>query len=323
MGPRAVLLVVVVVLAGCGRLGFGADLDARPGEGDAGGGDDAPVPDAPEGVCPPGYVFVGGAAALGTTDFCVMTFEAKAEDLATGEIAVTGCDSACAPNGLVATHKAAAVPEGEPWVRLDTVNARAMCQAHGTGFDLMSNREWMTIARDAEAVGANWSGGAAGRGMVVQGHTDGSGGGAVTDPGDPYSDTGNSAADPPGAGWEQRRTIVLGNGTWIWDMPGNVQEWIDWTLGDPLDGAPTPCSNAELPAFACTGIVADDFDSSTGTYDSSNGVGTVIGGDGDATRRGGQRGDLSLGIAGIYALNMNRFTDDTFPATGFRCVFRL
>src|SRR5688572_18189340 len=164
------------MLTGCGRLGFGADVDGRPGDGDAAGGDDAPVPDAPDGVCPPGYVFVGGSAALGTADFCVMTFEAKAEDLATGDIAVTGCDSACAPNGLIATHKAVAVPEGEPWIRLDTVNAHAMCQAHGTGYDLMSNCEWMTIARDAEAVGANWSGGTSGSGMVVQGHTDDAGG---------------------------------------------------------------------------------------------------------------------------------------------------
>ena len=67
----------------------------------------------------------------------------------------------------------------------------------------------------------------------------------------------------------------------------------------------------------------DDFQSSTGTYDSTLGVGSIIGGNGNATRRGGQGADLDLGIAGIYGLNMNRDQVDTFPGTSFRCVYRL
>lgn len=300
MGRRIVLLV----LAGCGRLRFD------------------PWPDPPL-LCPEELVFVAGSAALGTTDFCAMRFEAKARNIATGEISSTGCDENCMANSLTTTHLPAGVPEGNPWNQIDAIHAQERCRALGAGFDLMSNREWMTIAREVELVGTNWSGGAPGSGCLVEGNTDGSPGGAVTDPSNPYSDTGNSELDPPGSGWEQRRTIQLASGDELWDMPGNVQEWVDWTLGGDLDGAPTPCTGSELPAFTCPNIAADDFNSSTGTYDSSAGVGVVIGGGGDATRRGGQRSDHSMGLAGIYALNMNRFTTNVFPGTGFRCVLRL
>ena len=293
--------VLVLALAGCGRFGF----------------------DAGAGPCPEELVFVPGSTALGTGDFCVMRFEAKARAIDGGVIALTGCDEACAPNSLVTTHLPAAVPEGTPWNQIDAVQARARCQALGPGYDLMANREWMTIARDAERVGANWSGGAPGAGRIVEGTTDGSPAGGVSDPNDPWSDSGNSAADPPGMGWEQRRTLVLGTGEVIWDLPGNMQEWVDWRLGGALDGAPTPCAGAELPAFTCAGIGDDDFNSTTGTLDSFAGIGMILGGDGDATRRGGQQSDLQFRYAGIYALNMNRFVTDVFPGTTFRCVLRL
>ena len=236
--------------------------------------------------------------------------------------ACTVCDDTCLSSWEDGSRIPVAVPSGIPWRNATQVHAYAMCRSLGPGFDLMANREWMTVARDAELQGANWSGGAPGAGRLVEGNTDGSEVLSVSDPNDEYSDTGNSAADAPGAGWEQRRTLHLGNGTVLWDLPGSMQEWVDWTLGPPLDGPPSPCAGAELNAFTCAGYVYDDFNSTTGTYDSQQGVGWVLGGSGNAARRGGQHTDRVLGYAGIYALNMNRFTGDTFPATGFRCVYR-
>ena len=301
----------VLVLAACGRLEFepiDASTDASP--------------DAAS-LCAPDYVYLAGNAALGTSPFCAMRFEAKARDIATRAIDPVGCDAACNPNSFVTTHEPASVPEGVPWNQIDAINAQLRCRALGAGYDLMSNREWMTIARDAERVAANWYGGVPGAGRMVEGMTDFIGYGAVTDPTDPYSDTGNSSAEPPGLGWEQRRTLELASGDVIWDFPGHFQEWVDWTLGDSLDGAPTPCADGELTAFACAGVADDDFNSSTGTYDSTNGVGFILGGIGNATRRGGQVNDIQLGIAGIYGLNMNRNVDNVFPGTSFRCVLRL
>jgi hypothetical protein len=293
---RAVLLVALV---GCGRLAF-----------------------SEEEPCPQGYAFVAGNAALATGDFCVMQFEAKARDAA-GAIVEAGCNAACEPDGLTGVT-ADSVPAGQPWRYLSAIFARDACRALGREHDLISNPEWMTIARDAERVGANWSGGAPGAGRIVEGRTDGSPEdlSGVADARDPYSDTGNSAADAPGSGWEQRRTVHLSTGGVVWDLAGNVQEWIDWRPGGTLDPAPA-CAGGELPAVSCAGYTDDDFNTLAGTYDTTTGVGLVIGGSGDAVRRSGQNGDRPPGYAGIYALNMNRFVGDSFPATGFRCVMRL
>jgi hypothetical protein len=253
----------------------------------------------------------------------VMQFEAKARDIATGAIVDEGCNAACDPDGLTGVT-AESVPEGKPWRYMNAVVARDACRALGPEFDLISNPEWMTIARDAEGVGANWSGGAPGAGRIVEGCTDGAPGTIAATAGDgrdPYVNTNNSAADAPGSGWEQRRTVVLSTGGVVWDLAGNVQEWIDWRPGGALDPAPA-CAGGELPAVTCAGYAADDFNSRAGTYDTTTGVGLVIGGDGNAVRRSGQNGDRPPGYAGIYALNMNRNVGDSFPATGFRCVMR-
>lgn len=277
-------VVVTLLAAGCGRIEF-TPISASDG------------PIAPPITCPPDYVAVPGNATLGTSAFCVLLVEARQ---------VLG--------------EPRATPALLPWVDVTATAANAACAALGPGYALLANREWMTIARDAEQVPANWSSGTPGVGRIVEGNTDGSGQAAISNLADPYTNTSNSAADPFDAGWEQRRTLVLSTGEVVWDLAGNVQEWVDWTLGPPLDGAPA-CSGGELPVVACAGYTAADFQSSTGTYDSSEGVGIVIGGSGDAVRRGGQIGDRVPGYAGIYALNMNRDVVDTFPATGFRCAY--
>ena len=297
----------LVAVAGCGRIAFDP---IAPGDG------------ATE-RCPTGYALISGSAPLGTADFCAMTFEARARSIATDQLELEGCDTDCPPNSFIATHLPASSPEGLPWRAIDAVQARLRCQALGAAFDLMSNREWMTIAREAERTGSNWSSGTPGTGSIVEGNTDNTGFAMSFDLDDPYAGTDNSAADPVGAGWEQRRTLELTDGTTLWDLPGNLQEWVDWTTGGALDGPPTPCTGAELPAFACAGITDDDFNSSTGTLDSSFGVGKVLGGSGNTARRGGQTSDRAIMIAGIYALNMNRESTDTFPGTSFRCVMRL
>jgi hypothetical protein len=125
-------------------------------------------------------------------------------------------------------------------------------------------------------------------------------------------------------GWEQRRVLFLASGKLLWDFPGNVQEWTDWVRAGTPTTAP-PCagvSPVELPEFSCPGYASTDFDSSTGTYDSTHGIGRIILGDLGAMRRGGQVSDLSLGIAGVYAFNINRGVAFTAPSTGFRCVYR-
>jgi hypothetical protein len=329
-------LSAVVALAACGRIGYpGLELDDDgPDEVATDGSPPVVIPDGNpvDSVCAPGYVLVTGSAALGTTDFCVMQYETRAwQDLdGDGAVAATevdddGCDETCAPNWGFATHIPASVSAGGPWRRMSQVNASLLCRALGPDFDLISNPEWMTIARNAELVNENWSGGAPGAGRIVEGRTNGGGPmySGITDPSDPYSDTGGDSADDPSVeGWGQRRTVMLDSGSAVWDLGGNVQEWVDWTPGGELDGPPA-CTGGELPAITCAGLEPDDFNSSAGTYDSTVGIGFLIGGSGTAARRSGQNNDRPPGYAGIFSLNMNRDATDTFGGTSFRCVQRL
>lgn len=77
-----------------------------------------------EQFCPTGYVWVPGLAQYGTLPgFCTMKYEAKNS----GGTAVS-------------------VPAGGPWVSIDQPTARTACEALGTGYHLISESEWMTIA---------------------------------------------------------------------------------------------------------------------------------------------------------------------------------
>ncbi len=152
--------------------------------------------------CPAGYIAVPGNPLYGTQDFCVMKYEAKAV-------------------GGVARRQAAETP----WVSINQTTARTACQT--AGGRLMNLRERQTIARNLEGVGSNWSGGSVGSGSLWRGHSDNAPAGALaasTNDADGYSGTGNVAPSV------ERRTHTLSNGQVIWDMSGNVWEWLDDTI---------------------------------------------------------------------------------------------
>lgn len=181
--------------------------------------------------CPAGFVPVRGNGTLGTTDFCVMKYEAKNDG----------------------GGNAVSQTVNPPWVIISADNAQSRCEAMTEGgfsgtFSLISNPEWMTIARDIESVGTNWSGSITGSGNLARGWSaktaeDGFQNTAVA----PVTDGTcifNSAADTCAAigTHKLRRTHQLSNGSEIWDLAGNVWEWVDWdtaTLGftvGPADG---------------------------------------------------------------------------------------
>jgi len=102
---------------------------------------------------------------------------------------------------------------------------------------MLSNPEWMTIARDVEQVDENWSSGTKGVGVLARGHSDNLPNYALeasADDNDPYYLTGNSSADLPNYGWEQRRTHILSNGEKVWDMSGNLYDNVDFPVTPTL-----------------------------------------------------------------------------------------
>lgn len=116
-----------------------------------------------------------------------------------------------------------------PIVNLTQQQAITACASIGA--HLVTNNEWMTMARNVESVGSNWSSGTVGNGYLYSGHNDNSPAYALAasaDDNQGYINTGNT-------GDNQKRTLTLSNGQIIWDLAGNVWEHVN--KANTLDGS--------------------------------------------------------------------------------------
>lgn len=272
--------------------------------------------------CPTGYTVVPANATLGVSTFCVMINEAIETAYGSG----------------VVTAVAASSVYPSPWLNQTVQEAKDRCRAIGSNYDLISNPEWMTIARDAEAVASNWSSGVVGTGTIVKGNTDSAPGSILGSPTigvtDPYDGTGNSA----GSGWDQRRTITLSNGSVLWDFSGNTGEWVDWAPNGTSTVTPAPytasCDHLSKREIYDVAACAAPYPSATymplnpagkSSYGSTYGLGQVLGNSNSIwgyTQRGGNAVDEVF--AGMFAVNSywGNSASETDYLTGFRCVYR-
>jgi hypothetical protein len=272
-------------------------------------------------ICPTNYVSVTTSLLSGVKSFCVMTYEAKN---------VAG----------VATSQALLTP----WTSITFTNAVTQCTSLGSKYDLISNPEWMSIARGIESRTNNWSSSVVGTGMLVSGHSDSSFASndllAITDTTDSYNGTGNNASQAAGSGWEQRRTFNLANGNIIWDFAGNALEWVDWKVFTGGQGV-TPAYKAyhstdsgpintpiefnllNLLIGSTDEMFPDSWQSTITTLTSTNRIGKYTAGNnttGGYAKRGGMWASASE--AGIYFLDLTSDSSYTSNDTGFRCVYR-
>ncbi len=102
----------------------------------------------------------------------------------------------------------------------------------------MTNDEWMTVARNAESVAANWSGGSVGSGGMFRGNNglefdslgcDGAGTDHVA-----AASADNAALSSSRSSCADKRQLKLTNGEIVWDLAGNVWEHVNGA--NTLDG---------------------------------------------------------------------------------------
>ena len=289
-------------------------------------------------ACPTNFIPVPFNSSVGTTsDFCVAKYEMKC------------VGATCSTNKPSATAVATSKPSGTPWNLISRTSDLVACSnlnalnEVSSKYFMITNAEWMTIARDIESVGENWSGSLPGMGVLARGHSD-----EVevveavlpplleasSDDSDSYFGTGNSSADAPNSGWEQKRTHTLSNGQVVWDLAGNVQEAVDWIVTTKAYNSAISIETGQpevwidfkdINTFASE---TDEMKPSTwqpfySSLTGLEGLGKYFSGTKDkgrSARRGGHYGQGN--IAGIYNLRLSGTAGYFHSSLGFRCVYR-
>ncbi len=243
--------------------------------------------------CPDGYLGVPFLPPYTMRYFCVMKFEAKNDGYRTP---VSKADTL-------------------PWIEFNQIEARSRCRNLGSGYDLISNGQWQTIARNIAGVSTNWS-----SGQLNRGHSDGTPAAlqeaSLSDVADNCIGTGQICSSTV---WDdQRRTHVLSNGNIIWDFAGNAQEWVNFesTTSNGVDGYISQINGGDLRQTrygALSSTICATPGSSPycgmGHGDLSGTAGTLL--------RGGKYTD---GVsAGVFATTLKVSTAANIA--GFRCTF--
>jgi hypothetical protein len=198
------------------------------------------------------------------------------------------------------------------------------CQSQG--WDLITNRQWMTIARQIEANPNNWIDGVVGSSQPT--------GGLII---------GNSNSGVPLDGFNElsglnRRTFYLSTGEYVWDFSGNLWNWVD-VLEDGSGFSGNICSGQSMVyrGFVGDGVNACFFsggwtqNNSTdkrfevGPMNNYNAnehrVGMIFPRNIDNRFAARGAGFWSWGsIAGVFALALSEESTFTGLAAGFRCV---
>lgn len=203
--------------------------------------------------------------------------------------------------------------------------ARGYCQGISSGYDLISNDQWMTIAHEIEQIPSNWTGGIIYDGLLYVGHSE------------PYPNSlCDSSVDYVEANCvssagdlnENRRTHNLKNGT-LWDLSGNAMEWVTLTLSDPQRPSPILSSYQEFQeVLPDSAFPFNKFLPANPHLDSRYGAGMLYNNFSGAV--GGLRGGWFFTSMqspgepeerGIYQLDLSEDSTFTSPYVGFRCVY--
>lgn len=266
-------------------------------------------------ACPTSYMAVGPNTTVGVTDaFCVAKYEMKNDG----------------SNGAVSQAA------GTPWVSITrddngTPGAISRCRNIGTAYDLISNSQWQALAREIELAQSgtnyvNWSNAStAGANAINRGHSDfipltPLAGSSDSDP--CFGTSNSNCANNTHADFTQKRTHLLDSGETIWDVAGNVFEWVkDDIAPGPPEGTGAYVSQQPWTSGLNQAVKWAPF----GSYTSKNsgeygGLGFAsLGFTTGAILRGGAWYDFPN--SGVFAAYLNHGPLHSDPNYGFRCVW--
>jgi formylglycine-generating enzyme required for sulfatase activity len=221
-------------------------------------------------------------------------------------------------SNVVAATTAAA---GNPVASINRDDARTSCRLIGPGYDLISNAQWQTIARNIARTASNWSTGTVASGELNRGHSDNDPANSLAaDASDVNACLGTNQTCSDTVWDSQRRTHTLSNGEVIWDFAGNVWEWVT-DNNSAVAGADAYVSTLPTndkrqvrygpdPSTLCATPNASPY-CGMGYAWANYSAG--------ATRRGGSWGD---GVnSGVFPSALANPATGTNPSFGFRCVF--
>ena len=208
-------------------------------------------------------------------------------------------------------RQAATTATGYPWVFITQADARTASSA--AGCSLITENQWLSIAHQTLGLAGNWRDG-------VIGSTEASGGGfyrGLYSPGLPRSQpaAGGDAGSTPAATSITYRVKVLPNHAQIWDIGGNVLQWVDLTTS--------------ASAYTGTAISGSWFETNSGAltniniktaYTNAHGVGAIYI-NMTTDHCGFMRGlSYSFSEAGAFGLYLGLPSTNTNHDIGFRCT---
>jgi hypothetical protein len=252
--------------------------------------------------CPEGFIPIAGNAHLGTSDFCVMQFEARKDFL--GQVVSNAMDSVYL---MVSFEQAIEACEG-------------MESNLGGAFQLITNPQWMTIAHEIEQKAENWSTGIVDEGCLKAGHIGRNNDCSYQVP--IRAEIGDNRPD--------LARHILSSGDSIWDLGGNVYEYIQWSEDQRY---PPVCENlsqsewVDLDQVQCTGLDISDFLPLTNQLEEGRYIGRFFAGTenivGGTKRVAVRSGDWAVWEqGGIYQLNFAIGNNVPNTNVGFRCSWR-
>ncbi|MBF0547921.1 MAG: SUMF1/EgtB/PvdO family nonheme iron enzyme [Candidatus Riflebacteria bacterium] len=207
-------------------------------------------------------------------------------------------DATYQTSGDGSLHQAATTAGGRPWVLINWYNAKLSCAA--AGCRLLTDLQWQAIARNVLNNGLNSFNTGIYRGL--------SNGDSC-----PQSSTGTT----PNSSNIQYRIKTLSNNAQIWDIGGNVWQWVD-----QLQNANTWYSGGSSLGTGWFETTNDFSPNFLTLYTSADGVGQIYNDSSPTSKRAVCRGGAfdSDTKAGAFALDLSHNLSDTDGHIGFRCT---